>query len=168
MSKISKIIGSLLLIAGTGLLLKDFHFFDFSTKGVFYLLLTFLSLLIFYYSYGSEKKYLIYITVTFFFFGLLYFLEDYNKVALSAEINLSTVLISTAVASLLIYFENLKNVGFLLISLSIFIIGLIFFLGRSDLISNYSELFSIFDFNILSLWPALLIVIGLKIILGRA
>lgn len=164
MSKISKIIGSLLLLAGIGLLLKDFHFIDFSTEGVFYLLLTFLSLLIFYYSYGSEKKYLTYITTTFFFFGLLYFLKDYNKVVLSPEINLSTVLISAAVASLLIYFENLKNFGFLLISLSILIMGLFFFLGSSDFTSNYSELFSIFDFNVLSLWPALFIVIGLKII----
>lgn len=164
LNKISQILGSFLLFVGMMLFLVNYNVIVFKVESLITLVTALISLLFFYHYYGSEKKVTSFISVLTFFLSILVFIKSQYNIVLENTVILSTIIFCIGIWFLLIYFENLKNHGFLLISLFITASSLILLFYNFESLKYSLFKTSFLRLNFFSYWSILFVIIGISIL----
>lgn len=166
MIKLSRILGSLIILGGIGLFISQSNLFNLDSERIISIVLALTSLILFYKYFGSGRKIFIIITIVVFFYSILLFVKSNYGMELSTNLLISSALLSISVATFFFYFENVKNFGLVIITLFFFLSGVYYLIDSVGIFKSTSLLIFNFGFDYSTFWSLILILCGILIVLN--
>lgn len=151
-------LGILSLVKSTGITQVNF-------EDNLYYLLQFIGLVFVFTSMGKNKRGILFLGSVLFMWGVIWFVKDNYEILNLTKIVIPSILISIGAGFFLLYIDNLKESIFLVLSLVLFGVTILFILFTKDhpviLTADRVAL------NILGFWPVLIALVGIGLLLNR-
>jgi len=156
------ILGILLVLAGLGLLLDQLHVIDFGWEKVLWLAVAILGALLTFRAFTNDEQGKIFFGTILFLFGLLFFLRSFDIIRHGEHIIWPAILVIIGLAFLMLYVNNPRE-WVLIIPTVLFVgLGAVFMLAELDYLYYWDVWYAVRQY-----WPAILILIGVAMIVGR-
>lgn len=163
MSKIQKtVIGIVLILLGVMSLLESIGLVSINYENNFYYLLQFIGLVMVFSAAERTKRTSIFVGSILFISGMVFFIVDHYEILNPVKIVIPSILISFGAGFLLLFIDNVKEKVFLILSVILFAITLLFIVLHDNYVSL--DVANRMVYQMLEFWPVLLSLIGIGLL----